>query len=308
MVMHSSMKVLFLGTSGSWPSPERNVPAVALKVGGEIILFDCGEGTQRQFMKSQFSFMQVSKIIVSHLHGDHFLGINGLAQTMSLNCRKEPLDIFGPEGTSDMIERFLGLGYFNPSFEIRVSDISDGWRIESKGYSIQARKSEHIIPSLAYAVEEIPRRGKFNREAAIKLGVPEGKLFQKLQIGENIEVDGRIITSDMVMGPPRRGRKVVYSGDTRPCDNVLELARDSDLLIHDGTVDSSFEEKINGFGHSSVRQAAEIAKKAKARTLAIVHISPRYENADDLIKEARQIFENTIIPEDLFVYEVENPD
>lgn len=302
------VQVVFLGTSGSVPTPKRNVMAIAVKMGAQIILLDCGEGTQRQFMNSNLSFMQVSKILLSHLHGDHFLGLNGLIQTMSFNSRKEKLEIYGPTGTSEAIAKFLGIGYFQPSFTITVTEMSDGEKVDFGAYSINAAVSDHTVPSLAYAIEETPRRGKFDRLAAERLGIPPGPLYTQLQEGKSLEYNGRKYTPDMVLGPPRRGRKLVYSGDTKPCSSVAGLAQGCDLLIHDCTIDSALEEKTNPYGHSSARQAAEIAVKAGVRALALVHISPRYEDSGIIEKEARAIFENTFVPDDLALYEVEYPD
>jgi ribonuclease Z len=302
------MQIIFLGTSGSVPTPKRNVPAIAVKMGKEVILFDCGEGTQRQFMDSPVSFMQVSKIVLSHLHGDHFLGFNGLAQTMSFNGRTEKLEVYGPAGTADLVGRFLSLGYFTPSFTIAVNELTDGNLVDFGAYSIRCRSSEHTVPSLAYALEEKPRRGKFDRETAEKLGIPPGPIYTRLQNGETVTCGGKKFTPDMVVGPPRRGRKIVYSGDTKPCDAVAELARDCDVLMHDATIESPLEEKTNQYGHSSARQAAEIAKSANARCLILVHISPRYDEPAGLLEEAKGIFQNTIIAEDLMVYDVKYAD
>ena len=306
--MSSSMSLLFLGTSGSVPTPARNVTSVALKIGKEILLFDCGEGTQRQFMLSPFSFMQVSRIFVSHLHGDHFLGVNGLVQTMSFNGRKEALEIYGPEETESEMTSFLNLGYFDPSFKITVRDLKDGETVDFGEYSVTAACSDHTVPSLAYAVQEKARNGKFNRAAAEGLGLKAGPLYRKLQGGATVEFKGKTITPEMVMGPSRPGRKVVFSGDTKPCESVTQLAKDCDVLIHEGTVESPLEEKTNPYGHSSARQAAMIAKDAGARALFLVHISPRYEKTDGLLLEAKGIFSNTTIAEDLMVFDIKYRD
>lgn len=301
------MQLVFLGTGGSVPSKNRNVPAVALKIGREIVLFDCGEGTQRQFMHSPLSFMQVSKIFISHMHGDHFLGINGLVQTMSFSGRTEVLEIYGPSGTSENIRRFLALGHFTPSFEIKLSDMTDGDKRFFETYTVESRLSAHIVPNLAYSVTEPLRPGKFNRAEAERLGIPAGPLFSRLQNGETIRFNGKTIMPEMIVGPPRRGRKIVYTGDTAPDVAICELARDCDVLIHDCTTDEMLEKKTNIYGHSSARQAAETAKKANARVLILTHISPRYEDAASLLEEARRIFPNTILAEDMMVYEVPFP-
>jgi ribonuclease Z len=301
------MQLVFLGTGGSWPSKDRNVPAIALRMGSEIILLDCGEGTQRQLMRSNFSFMRITKVLITHFHGDHFLGLPGLVQSMYLNSRKKPLHIYGPPGTTRIISSLLKLGYFSPTFEIILHDLDDDTVVEEMHYKIKARRVEHSVPTLGYCIEEYPRPGRFNRERALKLGVPEGPLFRKLQKGEAVEVAGKKITSDMVLGPPRRGRKIVYSGDTRPCRAIVELAENCDVLIHDATLDATLENKAEAYEHSSARQAAEVAKRARAKLLFLVHISPRYKDTSVLEAEAKAVFKNSIIAEDLQEYEIKAP-
>lgn len=298
------MHLNFLGTGGSWPTPERNVSAIALRIGREIILFDCGEGTQRQFMMSNFSFMKITKILISHFHGDHFLGIPGLIQSMFLNNRKKELYIYGPKGTTDVMKILLSLGYFSPTFEIFVTDLNDRDVLNFKNYDVKVRAVDHDIPALAYCIEEHEKKGKFNLKKAIELGIPPGPLYRKLQNGESIEINGKIITPDMVLGKQRKGKKVVYSGDTRPCKSILELAKDCDVLIFDSTLGSELEEKAFRYGHSTAKQAAEIAKKANTKLLFLVHISPRYKDAEVLEKEARKIFENSFVAKDFLEHTV----
>lgn len=302
------MQLVFLGTGGSWPSPNRNVAAVGLKLGKEVILFDCGEGTQRQFMLSSLSFMQVKKILITHFHGDHFLGLPGLVQSMSLNNREDGLEIFGPQGTCILVKNLLNLGYFNPTFEVKVTDLKDGGAVHFENYDIKVRDACHNVPGIAFCIEEHMRPGKFDLSEAKALGIPEGPLYQKLQRGEVVEVDGKKFTPDMVMGPPRRGRKLVYSGDTSPCTSIVELARDCDVLIHDSTLGPGEEEKAVEYGHSTAVHAAEVARKTGAQILFLVHISPRYEDASILEEEARSIFPNTYAPTDFFEYDVKYRD
>jgi len=302
------MKIVFLGTGGSLPSPDRNVAAIALKMNGEVILFDCGEGTQRQFMLSSLSFMQISRVLISHFHGDHFLGLSGLIQSMSLNGRKEPLSIYGPEKTEMMIKILLRLGYFNPTFEVIIYELKDGDKVECKDYDIKVKEVKHNVPTLAFCVEEHPRSGKFNLAKAKELGIPKGPLFRKLQQGKKITVGGKEISPNMVLGPRRKGRKIVYSGDTMPCKAVVELAKDCDVLIHDATFDSSLEEKANEFSHSSSGQAAMVAKEANAKVLFMTHISSRYEDASILEKDARSVFRESYAAYDFLEYDVRYPD
>ncbi len=297
--------VIFLGTGGSWPTVKRNVSAIAVKRGGEILLFDCGEGTQRQIQKSGLSYMQIKSIFISHFHGDHFLGLPGLIQTMQLNDRKEPLTIYGPRGTSRIVEIVKNLGYFKPSYEIVGKDVDEGDEIRFNGYSVRPFRVKHNVPALGYVLEEDMRPGRFNKKKALELGIPEGPLFGRLQRGESIKLkDGRVITPDMVLGPPRPGRKVVYTGDTKPCDNVVEFARNADLLIHDATFLSDLEDIATEYGHSTARQAAEIAKEANVDKLVLTHISPRYMDERLIEKEAKEIFKNSIVARDFLKLEV----
>ena len=298
------MKIVFLGTGGSWPSPERNVSAVAVKRGSEVLLFDCGEGTQRQLMKSTVSFMQVSKIFITHFHGDHFLGLPGLLQSMSLNDRKHELEIYGPEGCSDLILTIMNLGYYSPSYPVSMNDVKPGDALEFDEYTVRVGDAAHNVPAVFYALEENLRPGKFNKARALELGIPEGRLFSLLQSGKTVEHKGKTFTPDMVLGPPRPGRKVVYTGDTKPCDTIIEMAKDCDVLIHDATTSLDLEEKANFYYHSSSRQAAETAKKANASKLFLTHISPRYEETGQLEADAKAVFENSQVAEDFLEYDV----
>ena len=298
------MKIAFLGTGGSWPSPERNVSAIALKRGSEVILFDCGEGTQRQLMKSTVSFMQINKIFITHFHGDHFLGLPGLVQSMSLNDRKTKLEIFGPEGTIQLVQTIMDLGYYTPSYPVLIHDLEAGDIIEFEEYKVSVAEADHNVPGLMYSLEENPRPGKFDKPKALKLGIPEGKFFSQLQQGKTIEHDGKTFTPDMVLGPPRPGRTIVYTGDTKPCNAIVELAKDCDVLIHDSTTAIDLEEKSNSYGHSSSAQAAQAAKDAGAVKLFLTHISPRYDETEQLLADAIAIFENTEVAVDFIEYEV----
>lgn len=302
------MQLVFLGTSGSLPTIERNLPSVALKVNSEIILFDCGEGTQRQLMSSKLSFMKISKILITHFHADHFLGIPGLIQSMNFNDRKNPLEIFTPIYGIEFIKKLLSVGYFIPSFEIIVKELRDKDKIKCNGYDIKVREVKHLVPSLAYCIEEHKRKGKFNLQKAKELGIPEGRLYGKLQNGKTIYLNGRKITPNMVLGKKRKGRKIVYSGDTLPCKEVIELSKNADVLIHEAIVDSSLEKNAREYGHSTAKESAEVAKIAKVKQLILMHISPRYKDTALIEKEAKEIFENVIVAKDLMELEVKRED
>lgn len=314
--MHENMELVFLGTGASWPSVERNVPAIALKRGAEILLFDCGEGTQRQFQRSTLSYMQVTKIFITHLHGDHFLGLPGLTQTMRLNERKDRLDIYGPPGIREWCVR-LGVIPDNPlkekeqkgrgNYTIKVHEIESGTKLEFPGYRVLAKQVSHTVYALGYSLTEDARPGRFNKPKALELGVPEGKAFGMLQRGEPVTLDdGRTITPDMVLGAQRRGRKFAYTGDCVPCEGTVELGRNADVLVHESTYATDFPD-ANKHGHSTSAQAAYMAKVAKARALYLTHISPRYTNAKPLVEEARKVFKNTHEAKDLLEIVVRFP-
>lgn len=280
---------------------------MALKMNGEIILFDCAEGTQRQLIISSLNFMHVDKILISHFHGDHFLGLPGLIQSMYLNDRTKDLNIYGPKGTTSIVKGILTLGYFNPTFRILTHDLADGEEVAFDKYRIMVRATDHDIPSLAFCIEEHPRKGKFHPEKALALGVPKGPLFRKLQNGEPVKLNDKTITPEDVLGKPRKGRKVVYSGDTRPSEAIVELARDSEVLIHDATLSMELEEKAQRFGHSTATQAAEMAKQCNAKVLFLTHISPRYNDGLLLEDEAKKVFQHSYVASDFLEYEIQYP-
>ena len=301
----TQLKIIFLGTGGSWPTIKRNVSSVAIKRGSEIILFDCGEGTQRQFQKSNLSYMQISKVFISHFHGDHFLGLPGLFQTMQLNDRTTPLHIYGPEGIDHLLHQLLSLGYFKPSYKIISHDISAKSPLDFDDYLIKILEVDHGVPTYAYSIEEKLRPGKFNKSKALKLGIPEGPFFSKLQKGHKITLkDGTVISPNDVLGPPRKGRKIVISGDTRPCKKMISFAKNADVLIHDSTFDTSLEEIANQYGHTTAYQAATIAKEAKIDTLFLTHISPRYLDNNSMEEEARKVFTRSFVPKDFQEVEI----
>ncbi len=302
--MHENMEIVFLGTSASWPTVERNVAAIAVKRGSEVLLFDCGEGTQRQFQKSRLSYMQVKRIFISHLHADHFLGVTGLVQTMRLNERREPLEIYGPEGTKDLMRTLTGIGKSRGGFRITTRDLEDGEVLEFDGYRVEACPVKHTVRALAYGLLENDRPGRFNKPRAVELGVREGPMFGRLQKGEAVVLDtGEEITPEMVLGPSRQGRRIVYTGDCVPCESVASLAQGADVLIHEATYASDFAD-ANKYGHSTSQQAAFIAKAAGVRRLYLTHISPRYTDTRTLVEEARKLFPESYEARDFVEYVV----
>jgi len=302
------MKIVFLGTGGTYPSKMRNVTSIAVQIPGEVVMFDCGEGTQRQLMHSSVSFMKIKKIFISHLHADHFLGIPGLVQSMSLNGREDALKVFGPKGTSGNVESMLKLGYFKSGFEVVTEDLAPGITHDFGGHIVRCEEADHSIPSLAFSLEETQRPGRFDVKKAAKLSIPEGPLFRRLQSGKSITIGRRKILPKQVLGPPRPGRKVVYTGDTKPSKTIIRLAKGADVLIHDCTLDSSHGKLASDFGHSTAAEAAAVAKAARVRTLFLVHLSPRYESYEMLEKEARKVFRNSFVANDFMEFAVRYPD
>jgi ribonuclease Z len=303
--MHSwSVKLVFLGTSGAIPSVDRNLTSTAIHYGSEVLLFDCAEGTQRQFMMSSLSFMKVDKIFITHFHGDHFLGLPGILQSMGFMGRDSPIYIFGPEGMVKIMKDMVQMGYFARGFEIHVGELNGDDLLDFEEYTVRAVDTEHGVPGLGYVFEEKPRRGRFNLDRAKELGIPEGPLYRRLQAGEAVYVKGRKYTPDMVIGPPRKGRKVVISGDTSPCRSMIQAAAGADVLVHESTYSSDMADKAEEYGHTTAEGAAKIAKEAGVESLYLTHISNRYEDVSLLENEARAIFPNTFVAEDLMTVEI----
>jgi ribonuclease Z len=298
-----NMELIFLGTSSAIPSNQRNHSAVALKAFGEVMLFDCGEGTQRQMTKIKLSPMKVNHIFISHLHGDHFLGLAGMIQSMAFRGRKDPLHIYGPEGIEKTVKCIKNLGYYSLSFPIQLYELEEGIVIEEEEYIIKCCPTLHSVFNLAYSVEE-KKSPRFLKDKAINLGVKPGPDFGKLQKGISVKVGDRIIRPEQVLGKKRHGLKIVYSGDTQPCAEMIKFSEKADVLIHDSTFDASRKEKAYETGHSTCYQAAEVAKQAKVHSLILTHISTRYGDASILKIGAAQIFENVTVAEDLMIMEV----
>jgi len=295
------LKILFLGTGGSVPTIERGSPSVALRTEGELLFFDCGEGTQRQLAFAKLRHGKLSRVFITHLHGDHVLGLGGLLQTLSLSGRERPMQIFGPPGIDKFIEALRETLQFMPTFRITINEIRDIEKVfENDQYTIRACKADHDnIPSFAFLFEEKWRPGRFSADKARKLGLPEGPLWKKIQFGESVKLkNGSIVTSEMVVGPRRPGRKIAYSGDTRPTKEIVSLSSNADVLIHDATYDESLLNKAVEYGHSTASQAAEVAREANVRLLVLTHISNRYKDDGILLEQAQRIFRNTVVAKD----------
>ncbi len=300
------MRLTFLGTSGSWPTKERSASAIALDTERELILLDCGEGTQRQFFHSSQSFMRVRRVFLTHFHGDHFLGLPGLIQSMGLNQRTEPLDVYGPPETPEMVERVLHFGHFTQRFPVHPHPLRPGEAVELDGYAVRAAEADHPVPALAYRVEEGPKRGRFDGDRARALGV-RGPDFARLEAGEPVTTPLGRVHPDDVLGPPRPGRSVVYSGDTAPNEPIRRLAAGATLLIHEATAAAELEREANQWGHSSARQAAEVARDAGVTALFLTHFSSRYKELEGLEAEARALFADARAARDLLDHVIRAP-
>ncbi|MFD1586082.1 ribonuclease Z [Halorientalis brevis] len=307
------MHVTFLGTSGAVPTTQRNPSAVMVRREGERFLFDAAEGTQRQMMRFNTGFA-VSQVFVTHLHGDHVLGLPGLIQTWDFNDREEPLAIHTPAGTRQRIEDLVTLTGNEPSFPVRIHEVSPGdVALDREDFEIRAIDVDHRATAVGYAIVEDDRKGRFNREKAEnELGISPGPEYSKLHNGESVELDdGTIVKPEQVVGPPRPGRRVVYTGDTRPIESVVEAAEDADLLIHDATFAEDRRERAGQTGHTTAKQAAEIANRAGAKRLALTHVSTRYAGQSHrLEQEAREVFEGerAFLPDDGDELDVPFPD
>ncbi len=261
-------------------------------------MFDCGEGTQRQMMRYATGFT-IDDVFFTHMHADHFLGIIGLLRTMGLQGRTEPIRLWGPVGAREILHESVHLGVERVPFEIQINELEQDAVLRRDGYDIAAYRTQHGIRSLGFALIEHERLGRFDVGRARELGVPEGPLFGKLHRGETIEFDGKRVAPADVVGPPRPGRRIVYTGDSRPCKRTIEVAVDADLLIHDATFGEEESERASQTGHSTAREAAEVARRARALRLALTHISSRY--ADDprgLEREAKHVFKQSFVAQD----------
>jgi ribonuclease Z len=322
------MELIILGSSGAIPVKERNLPSIALKskTHPEIILFDCGEDTQRQFIEAGLKLNKPLKIFISHFHGDHIIGLPGLLFRFSLIDRTAPLMIFGPRNIFFYLyfhRKVLGLhaGYpitiveidhenqellhfegLDSEEPIKKEKIVNGIVLETKWYVMQYALVDHSVPTYAYAFVEKDRLGKFNPEKAKELGIPQGRIWKTLHEGNEVEYDGKIIdpVKEGIVGPKRPGRKITYSGDTMPCQSLTELGKDSDLLIHEATYAKKLAEVALEKKHSTSIDAANSAINMNAKQLLLTHISSRYQDdAQLLLAEAKEIFPNTLMARDL---------
>jgi len=292
------IRVTFLGTSAARPTVRRNVSALAIQREGDLLLFDCGEGTQRQMMRFSTGF-SMSDVFFTHMHADHFLGIIGLIRTLGLQGRTETLHLFGPKGAKRILQSAVSLGVDRVPFDIPIEELEPGDAVERGEYEIRAFEVRHGTSALGYALEEHARLGRFDVAKARALGIPEGPMFGRLHRGESVEVDGRTITPEELVGSPRAGRKVVYTGDTSPSRDVVAAAAGADLLIHDCTFGAEEEQRARDTHHTTAHGAAKVALDAGARRLVLTHISARYsDNPVSLEHEARAVFPGAVVAHD----------
>jgi ribonuclease Z len=301
-----SLTVRFLGTSASRPTVERNVTSVAMIREGETLLFDCGEGTQRQMMRYGISFA-IADIFFTHMHADHMLGVIGLFRTLSLQGRIEPMRLWGPRGSAALLRQAIALGSDKQSFALEINEITPDSPIPRKGYSIVPYAADHKDKlALGFAIIEEIRLGRFNPDKARELGVPEGPAWGRIHKGQPVTLDdGRVVQPTDLVGPSRPGRRVVFTGDSRPCEETIRISEGADLLIHEATFADDEQPRALETGHATAREAAEVAAKAGVKQLVLTHLSARYSiNASELLQQAREVFPETVVARDGFELEV----
>jgi ribonuclease Z len=297
------LDLVFLGTAGSMPTGRRSPTALLLRRGGDRLLIDCAEGTQRQLMRSNVGLIELREVFLTHYHADHYLGLPGMLKTFALRGRDLPITIYGPRGLTDLfaaLRRVFGkLTYPYELVELQPGDVLDRGE-----YRVVTFKVAHGVPALGYALVEEPRPGRFDVAKADSLGVPPGPERGRLQSGEAIALDdGTVVTPDQVLGPPRPGRKVLITGDTGPSLDYIDLAHGAELLVHEATFLEEERERAQETLHSTAREAAQVAKTAGVRMLAVTHLSSRYFGPE-IAREAREIFPETVVPRDFDIIEI----
>ena len=299
------MQLVFLGTSSGAPTVRRGLSSVVLVRGGELLLFDTGEGMQRNFIRAGLGMNRKMKIFITHMHADHCLGLLGLLQTMDLQGREKCVDIYGEPRIEEFLRENMRIINFRLTFDLTVRKIEkDGVIVREKDYQVSCCEALHSVPSLAYCVEEFDRPGIFNVMEARNLGIPEGNLYSKLQQGEDIDYQGKLIRASHIVGPPRKGRKIGISGDTRPTDKLAKFFKECDVLVFESTYSHDKLEKAIENGHSTAAEAAMIAKESKVNKLILTHFSARYDDTFQLVNEAKLIHDNVEAAEDLKVFKI----
>ncbi|MGZ4318417.1 MAG: ribonuclease Z [Gaiellaceae bacterium] len=301
------LDIVFLGTSASVPTAQRAPTALVVRRGGDRLLFDCGEGTQRQLLRSSVGLVELHEVFVSHFHADHYLGLPGMLKTFALRGRDLPLIVYGPPGLKELfgsLRRVFG----KLTYPLELAELEPGEVLEREEYNLVTFPVAHGVHALGYALVEHPRPGRFDVETADALGVPSGPERGLLQAGESIELaDGRTITPDEVLGPARPGRRIVLAGDTAPSPTVREAARGAEVLVHEATFLDEERDRARETAHSTALEAAELAREAEVALLALTHLSNRYFGPE-VAREARTIFPETVVPKDFDVIDVPFPE
>ena len=298
------MKLIFLGTSAAQPTENRGLSCVCLEKDGEILMFDAGEAAQISYLKSGLGWNKEMKIFVTHLHGDHCIGLLGLLQTMTMQHRIEPLEIYGPIGIEEFIAANIKILNFGLSFPVMITTVKEGKIFESKLYSIYACKANHSITTYSYLFEEKDKPGRFNLDKAKALEIPEGKLWNQLQNGMEIKIGERTIFPEQVLGEKRSGKKIGISGDTMPTKELEKFFEDCDYLVFDSTFLEEIKEKAEETCHSTAKQAAELGKNAKVKNLILTHFSARYKDEIGHLEEAKKIHDSVITAKDFLEIEI----
>ena len=298
------MRLIFLGTSAAQPTSERALTCICLEKDGEVLMFDAGEGAQISYLKCGLGWNKKMKIFVTHLHGDHCIGILGLLQTMTLQNRIEPVEIYGPEGIEEFIASNIKILNFGLSFPVIISTVSEGLVLEDKTYFIHACEAEHFIPAFSYLFQEKDKPGKFYPEKAKALDIPEGELWHNLQMDHEIRVGNKTIRPSDVMGEKRRGKKIGISGDTRPTKKLEDFFKNCNYLSFDSTFSNELKEKAIETCHSTAKEAAMLAKNSNVENLILTHFSARYKNEGELLAEAKTIHDSVIAAKDLLEIEI----
>jgi ribonuclease Z len=297
------LDLVFLGTSGSMPTAQRAPTAILVRRGGERLLFDCAEGTQRQLLRSNVGLIELREIFLTHYHADHYLGLPGMLKTFALRGREVPVTIYGPPGLKDLfgaLRRIFG----RLTYPYELVELAPGESLQRAEYMLQTFAVNHGVSAVGYAMVEAPRPGRFDVDAADELGVPEGPQRGALQRGEPVTLeDGRVVTPELVLGQARTGRKLVISADTAPARSVVDAARGADVLIHEATFATEERERARETLHSTAAEAAEVARSAEVGLLALTHLSNRYFGGE-IEREAQEVFPDTVVPRDLDIIEI----
>ncbi|NOJ96401.1 ribonuclease Z [Corallococcus sp. CA049B] len=291
----SLLRLTFLGTSAAQPTLHRGLSGLAVKADADLLLFDCGEGTQRQMVRFGTGFT-VDAAFFTHFHADHYLGIIGFLRTLGMMGRAAPMHLYGPPPARRLLHQAVHLGLESLAFPVEIHELKDGDTVRRNGYTVQAVGVDHRIHALGYVLVEDGRPGRFHLEKARELGVPEGPSFGKLQKGESITLpDGRVVKPEDVLGEPRSGRRLVISGDTRPCPALVQAAKDADLLVHESTFSDDEQARALETRHSTAREAAQVARDAGAKRLILTHLSSRHDtDPGRLLTQAREAFKGPV--------------